>query len=94
MDTTPDDAATAAGAALRAGEAEQLAEAAEFRRHRVALQDEQLARLADRLPLPQLRLPYLFQADLGLTEIDLLADALLEGITALADLEPSVAAKK
>ena len=50
------------------GEAEALADAAEFRRHRTALQTEQVARLADLLPLPQLRLPYLFDADLGPAE--------------------------
>ena len=40
-------------------------DAAEFRRHRSALQAEQIDRLAELLPLPQLRLPYLFAADLG-----------------------------
>ena len=48
--------------------------AAAFRLHRTDLQAEQLGRLAERLPLPQLRLPYLFQADLGLAELDELAD--------------------
>ena len=37
-------------------------------------QDEQCARLAERLPLPQIRLPFLFTADVGPTEIELLAD--------------------
>jgi anion-transporting ArsA/GET3 family ATPase len=86
MDADPVAAAEAAGASLRAGEAEQLAEAADFRRHRTGLQAEQLRRLADRLPLPQLQLPYLFQADLGLAELDVLAGELLEGIAALPDL--------
>ncbi len=55
----------AAGASLRPGEAEALAQAAEFRRHRMALQAAQVERLAETLPLPQLALPYLFTADLG-----------------------------
>ena len=41
--------------------------------HRVELQTEQVARLADQLPLPQLRLPFLFGAELGPAELDLLA---------------------
>src|SRR5207237_857890 len=35
------------------------------------------------LPLPQLRLPFLFEADLGLTEIDRLAAALAHEVEAL-----------
>ena len=35
------------------------------------------------LPLPQLRLPFLFNAELGPAELDVLADALLDGIDAL-----------
>ena len=92
--TDPADAAEAAGASLRGGEADELAAAAAFRLHRAELQAEQLGRLADRLPLPQLRLPYLFQADLGLAELDELATALLDGIGALPDLEPSTAASE
>ena len=47
------------------GEAEALAGAAEFRRSRMALQAEQVARLAERLPLPQLHLPFQFTTDIG-----------------------------
>jgi anion-transporting ArsA/GET3 family ATPase len=83
LDTTPDAAASAAGATLLAGEAEALAAAADFRRHRMALQREQVDRLAAELPLPQLHLPYLFSADLGPDELGLLADALLAGIGTL-----------
>ena len=57
-------------------DAEALRAAAAFRRARTAQQEEQLARLSERLPLPQLHLPFLFEADLGLPEIDLLAEAL------------------
>lgn len=81
--TDPAAAATVAGTALRAGEAEALAAAAEFRRDRMALQREQIDRLATSLPLPQLHLPYLFNADLGGPQLEELARALLDGLQAL-----------
>jgi len=84
LDADPSVAAEAAGAALRPGEAEALAAAADFRRRRMALQDEQVARLADTLPLPQLTLPYLFDADLGPAQVDALATELLDGIGKLS----------
>ena len=80
LDVDPVAAADAAGAALRPGEAESLAAAADFRRHRMVLQTEQVARLADTLPLPQLALPYLFDADLGPAQVELLAGELLDAI--------------
>lgn len=79
----PVAAAEAAGAALRPGEAEALAGAAAFRRDRIALQDEQLDRLEAKLPLPQVRLPYLFEAEIGPSEIDRLAAEVLAGIDRL-----------
>ena len=72
---------------LKAGEAESLAAAAAFRRHRMDLQAAQVARLAELLPLPQLSLPYLFEADLGPTQVDLLARTLLDGIAGLEALD-------
>ena len=86
LDTDPLAAAEEAGASLRAGEAKALADAAEFRRHRSALQAEQIDRLADLLPLPQLTLPYLFDSDLGPAEVDVLAQRLLAGIGGLTEL--------
>jgi len=83
LDADPKAAAEAAGVTLRRGEPTALAEAARFRRQRTALQAEQLARLDDALPLPQLRLPFLFEAELGPTELDRLAEALLDGVRAL-----------
>lgn len=83
LDADPEEAAEAAGASLRPGEADSLRDAAAFRKERMALQDEQVARLGAALPLPQLTLPYLFDAELGLQQLDDLADALLEGIEAL-----------
>lgn len=79
----PEEAARAAGAALHPGEAAALHEAASFRRHRTELQAEQLDRLAQVLPLPQLHLPYVFDTDLGPEHTDQLARAVLDGIAGL-----------
>ena len=86
LDRDPDDAAKDAGAFLHPGEATALREAADFRMKRAALQREQLQRLAERLPLPQLWLPYLFSADLGPEHVDELAGAISEGIQDLVAL--------
>lgn len=83
LSTDPTAAADAAGASLRFGEAEALAAAAEFRRERTALQHEQTGRLLEALPLPQLHLPYVFDAEIGLHQLDVLAGALLTGIEEL-----------
>jgi hypothetical protein len=82
IDADPVAAAEEAGASLRPGEAEALAAAAAFRRDRVALQTEQLARLDDALPLPQVRLPFLFEAELDPAGLDLLAECVLAGLAA------------
>ncbi len=63
--TDPQAAAAAAGATLRAGEDTALATAARFRRDRMELQVEQVGRLADQLPLAQIRLPFVFTAEIG-----------------------------
>lgn len=84
LEVEPEAAAKAAGASLRPGEADALAAAARFRRDRTALQAEQVGRLAEALPLPQLRLPYLFDAELGPSQLDELADAVLLGVEGLA----------
>ncbi|HLU42268.1 MAG TPA: ArsA-related P-loop ATPase [Microthrixaceae bacterium] len=78
--------AEAAGVALRPGEAELLDAAAAFRLDRVALQQKQLERLAEHLPLPQIRLPFLFTPDIGPAEVDVLARAVLERIDGLVEL--------
>ena len=80
------EAATQAGAKLRPGEADGLRAAARFRQRRRALQVEQVARLAELLPLPQIALPFLFTADLGPASVDQLADAVLQGIAELTEL--------
>jgi arsenite-transporting ATPase len=61
-------------------EAEDLAAAAVFRSERAAIQRVQADRLAERLPLPQIRLPFVFGAELGVPEIGRLADAFVEGV--------------
>lgn len=80
LDVAPTKAADAAGTSLRRGEAGALSAAAAFRRERMALQAEQVARLRDALPLPQLTLPYLFDAEIGPTQLDELSAALLDGV--------------
>ena len=79
-------AARAADVALRPGEAETLAEAAAFRLDRAALQAEQVGRLESQLPLPQLRLPFLFTTDIGPADLDVLARAMLAEVEAMAGL--------
>jgi anion-transporting ArsA/GET3 family ATPase len=81
--TDPTEAAEQAGVSLRPGEAEVLATAADFRQHRMDLQHEQLGRLAERLPLPRITLPFLFTTEIGPDELDRLAQAVLD---AFADL--------
>jgi anion-transporting ArsA/GET3 family ATPase len=75
----PDDPAastSAAGLSLSADDLATLTRAATFRRRRQALQQAQVARLRELLPLPQLRLPYLFTTELGADDVDRLAHVL------------------
>ena len=74
------------GLTLGPGEVDALTAAAAFRSQLTSQQEEQCARLAERLPLPQLRLPYFFTADVGPVEVELLADELVLGIGALVDV--------
>ncbi len=84
IDADPVEAAEAAKVALMPGEADALAAAAAFRAARLVVQREQLARLSDRLPLPQIHLPFVFTTDLSLADVHVLADAALAGIADLA----------
>jgi anion-transporting ArsA/GET3 family ATPase len=86
LETDPEVAATEAGAFLHPGEADALRAAARFRLDRQRLQVAQLNRLGSTLPLPQIRLPYRFSADLGLDDIDALTVALTAGIEDLPEL--------
>lgn len=82
LQADPEAAAAAAGTTLGPGEVTALAAAARFRAVRQRLQADQLVRLADALPLPQLQLPFLFRSDLGPADVDLLADALRDAVQA------------
>jgi anion-transporting ArsA/GET3 family ATPase len=82
----PEAAADEAGTTLRDGEADALRAAAEFRTDRMALQVEQVGRLAEQLPLAQIRLPFVFTAEIGPVELDQLADRLLAEIDQLAEV--------
>jgi anion-transporting ArsA/GET3 family ATPase len=83
LDVDPEETAAAVDVALRPGEADALRAAAAFRRERTALQAEQLDRLAAALPLPQLRLPFLFTTEIRLPQVDTLASALAASVQAL-----------
>jgi len=83
IDVDPSAAAEEAGVTLRPGEAEELAAAARFRIERMALQAEQMGRLEEKLPLPQIRLPFVFTADLGKDDVDELAAAFVASVEAL-----------
>ena len=85
LDADPETAAAAAGITDRPGEADAIRAAAMFRCLRQEMQAEQATRLAEALPLPQLWLPKLFGAEIGLLEIDLLADAMKTGLTHLRE---------
>ncbi len=89
LDADPAAAAEAVDATLRTGEADALAAAAAFRRSRMSLQKGEVDRLRERLPLPQLHLPYLFNADLTPDDLETLADRLLAGIRGLAEVRSS-----
>ena len=64
-------------------EADDLAHAAAFLEERRALQDEQIQRLRELLPLPQIELPFVFNPDITRTQLDTLADAFGRGIERL-----------
>ena len=73
---------------LGPNEISDLLAATNFRRDRTSLQNDQLASLAQQLPLAQIRLPHLFTTSVGLTELTTLAEAAgtsIEAIAVLAD---------
>jgi len=86
--TSPEEIRALAGragaaGALSDGEVENLARAARFLTSRRHLQEEQLARLDERLALPRIVLPFLFSSDIGRAELEVLAEALTAGFSAL-----------
>ena len=88
-DDPPPGATDAAHAAAEVGvelsddEVHALEANATFRRARASLQHEQLERLQRELPLPQLHLPASPGSELGRSEVDRLATALLRSIEGL-----------
>ncbi len=88
LEVDPVEAAAAEGAVLAPGEADALRAAAAFRRERERLHEAQTDRLADALPLPQLRLPYLFADEVGPDGLDVLARAMAEEIRRLGAPAP------
>ena len=75
------DASTMNGVPAEDGKA--LRQAAAFRAARQQLQEEQMARLAERMDLPQLHLPFVFSPELGPAEIESLAAALTDAVESL-----------
>jgi anion-transporting ArsA/GET3 family ATPase len=71
------------GDGIDAGLAVALADAESFRAGVQERHAAQCARLAQRLPLPQIRLPYLFTSELHAADVDALAADLADGIAAL-----------
>lgn len=89
LEESVDDAAREAGTEL-SGDARAALEAARlFRLHRIQLVEDQVGRLAQELPLPQLRVPRLFTPSIGPAERRLLAAALELGIVRLPDAVPT-----
>lgn len=82
-------AARAAGARPPEGAHRRLlSTAAAFRAARQQVQAEQLARLAEALPLAQVELPYLFDQPVGPKGLEVLADHLAAGIGVLGAAGP------
>lgn len=76
-------AAADAGVTLTDREAQTIDSTSAFLRARAELQAEQLARLDHELPLPQIHLPALGGDEIGRTEVEMLATALLDSIDGL-----------
>ena len=77
------DDAAACERFVSAREADDLAHAAAFLEERHALQHEQIQRLRERLPLPQIELPFVFNPDITRGQLDTLADAFTRGVERL-----------
>jgi anion-transporting ArsA/GET3 family ATPase len=83
LDADPEKVADAQQVTLFDGEADVLRAAATFRQRRQELQQEQMIRLTEALPVPQIVLPTIFAVDLGIGDVDTLAAALAAGVEAL-----------
>jgi len=91
LDTDPAQAASEVGVTLSDDQLGALAGAAHFRGRRFRLQEEQRARLAAELPLPQLQAPFLFSAGIGPEELERLAADLAEAVRRLPEGDAEVA---
>jgi len=85
LEVPAEETAASAGVDLDPDLLDTLEAARLFRQRRHQLQEEQVRRLADELPLPQIRVPYLFTDAIGPLELDALSNALAAGIEALHD---------
>jgi anion-transporting ArsA/GET3 family ATPase len=81
----PEEAAAELDIHVGADAVAALRRAAEFHQHRLALQEEQLARLGEELPLPQLRTRVLHDDVIGPEQLELLASDVTAGIEGLPD---------
>src|ERR1700688_1164624 len=88
LDRDPEEAASELGVILSAHHAGALRAAADFRAHRFHLQEEQRARLAAELPLPQLQAGFQFSDGIGPDELDRLATDLADAVRRLPDGDP------
>lgn len=73
------------GISLNYDEIKDIVDAMAFQSARGVVQSNQVERLRESLPIPQLRLPYLFDGEIGLKQIEKLADALESQILMLPD---------
>ncbi len=83
LDEDPAHAASCVGVTLTEDQRRALAAAAAFTRHRWSLQRQQLERMAEQLPLPQITMPHLVGDGVGPAELTVLAHALAAGIEQL-----------
>lgn len=82
-----DTLVAASKAKISAADIANLRDAAAFRLKWAARQNEQVARLSQSLPLPQLHTPYVFTTEPGPAELETLSNALSPGIDALSEGE-------
>ncbi len=94
LETDVEKALELAGERLAESERTALGEAAAFRLGRQQLQSVQLGRLQHELPLPELRLPHLFVAELGPSEVARLAAALGSAVQRLDASELAAATRR
>jgi anion-transporting ArsA/GET3 family ATPase len=88
LDAPAADTVSAAGVGIDQDLVESLEAARRFRQRRHELQEGEIVRLAGALPLPQLRVPFLFADAIGPVELDTLSQALARGIEAMHEPDP------